>query len=483
MKRLFFLFLLLVATTVSAQVWEEVPNTWSELSGGDPLPLGSVTSVGISAPVEMTVSGSPVTTSGTLALAWANQLKNLVLASPDNASGILSMRAMVPRDLGASVATGLCLKGTSATVMDWAACGGGGTTIANDTIWAAAGDLVYATGNDAATVLPAGTATQLLHSGATPAWGAVDLATAQVTGLLPHANIANGSNISVFGRSANSAGVMAPIQCTAASDAVVRESGSALGCGTIATAGIGASQVTYAKVQNSSVGLTVLGRSVNSSGALGEIAASAASDCAFRESASTVGCGTLATAAYATASVTLAKQADVAGGSFGAILGRQSGTGVQTVIPLSANQFNFIGGSLALSGEQGGNGSSCIQNSANELLTLSTSGTTTDTTANLLPVDSIILAVEGRVTTTITTATSWQLGDPTTAARFSTANSTMTSGATISGRKHWSGSVTTDAAGPTQDAAAKVRVTTVGTPGAGVVRIYVYYIQCTAPTS
>ena len=129
------------------------------------------------------------------------------------------------------------------------------------------------------------------------------------------------------------------------------------------------------------------------------------------------------------------------------------------------------------------NGADWIRGSASELLTLSTAGTTTDTTANLLPANAIIEAVVARVTTTITTATSWQLGDPTTAGRFTNANSTMTSGTTDIGLKHQQGSVATDAAGPVQTAAAKVRVTTVGTPGAGAIRITVFYRQFVAPTS
>ena len=120
---------------------------------------------------------------------------------------------------------------------------------------------------------------------------------------------------------------------------------------------------------------------------------------------------------------------------------------------------------------------------ATELLTLSTGGTTTDTVANLLPAGAIIEAVVARVTTTITTATSWQLGDPTTAGRFTAANATMAAGTTDIGILHWSGAVATLAAGPSQAAAAKVRVTTVGTPGAGVIRITVFYRQFTAPTS
>lgn len=137
-------------------------------------------------------------------------------------------------------------------------------------------------------------------------------------------------------------------------------------------------------------------------------------------------------------------------------------------------------GSLTLASitQQTPNGAQWISGQNSELLTLSTVGTTTDTVGNLLPANSLIESVVARVTTTITTATSWALGDGTTAARFAAANSTMTAGATSVGTAHWAGTISS-----VQAAAAKVRVTTVGTPGAGVVRITVFYSQLVAPTS
>lgn len=121
-----------------------------------------------------------------------------------------------------------------------------------------------------------------------------------------------------------------------------------------------------------------------------------------------------------------------------------------------------------------------IQGNASELLTLSTGGTTTDTAANLLPADAIIEAVVARVTTTITTATDWKLGDATIAGRFSAANSTLVAGTTQVGTVM---ADQTGTSGPRQVAAAKVRVTTTGTPGAGAIRITVFYRQFVAPTS
>lgn len=129
------------------------------------------------------------------------------------------------------------------------------------------------------------------------------------------------------------------------------------------------------------------------------------------------------------------------------------------------------------------NGANWVHGNISENLTLSTAGTTTDTAANLLPANSIIEAVVARVTTTITTATDWKLGDATQAARFSAANATMTAGATSVGLNQADPTVATANLGPVQSAAAKVRVTTTGTPGAGVIRITVFYRQFVAPTS
>ena len=115
-----------------------------------------------------------------------------------------------------------------------------------------------------------------------------------------------------------------------------------------------------------------------------------------------------------------------------------------------------------------------------ELITLSTSGTTTDSVANLLPANSIIEAVVARVTTTITTATDWKLGDATTPGRFTAADSIMTAGETQIGLVQVD---QTGAAGPKQIAAAKLRITTTGTPGAGVIRVTVFYRTFIAPSS
>lgn len=117
-----------------------------------------------------------------------------------------------------------------------------------------------------------------------------------------------------------------------------------------------------------------------------------------------------------------------------------------------------------------------------EELTLSTVGTTTDTAANLLPGNAVVLGMVARVTTAITTAASVQIGDATTATRFATLG-TMTLGTTLLGLNHLQGGVATDATGPVQFTAAKIRTTANVTPGAGKVRLVTLALVFTPPTS
>jgi hypothetical protein len=113
--------------------------------------------------------------------------------------------------------------------------------------------------------------------------------------------------------------------------------------------------------------------------------------------------------------------------------------------------------------------------SAVEEITLATGATTTDSSANLLPANAVIEAVVYRVTQTITTAANYSIGDATTAARFVSGATGLTAGTTGTGLIHLQGNTTTQAAGPTQAAAAKIRITTNVNPGAGKIRIQVYY--------
>lgn len=70
------------------------------VAGGGGGGSGTVTSVGLSAPSILSVSGSPVTTSGTLALSLATQVANRVFAGPaSGADATPAFRALVADDV------------------------------------------------------------------------------------------------------------------------------------------------------------------------------------------------------------------------------------------------------------------------------------------------------------------------------------------------------------------------------------------------
>lgn len=177
MKKL-LLLLFFGAAPLSAQSWERIDLWWQRLDGGTidggggggGSGTGTVTSVGISVPSQFTLSGSPVTSSGTLVVTQASQTQNTVFAAPDGSDGVPTFRALVEADCPT------CSFG-----------GGGGGDVATDAIWDAAGDLVYGTGANTAARLAPGTATQILHGGTTPVWAVVSL-TADVSGTLAAGN-------------------------------------------------------------------------------------------------------------------------------------------------------------------------------------------------------------------------------------------------------------------------------------------------------
>lgn len=131
----------------------------------------------------------------------------------------------------------------------------------------------------------------------------------------------------------------------------------------------------------------------------------------------------------------------------------------------NAPQFSRISAGYSGYGETG---------TATEEITLATGATTTDSTANLLPAGAIIEAVTYRVTTTITTAASYSIGDATTVARFVSGSTGLVAGSTGTGLIQNNPTVA-DAAGPVQETAAKIRITTNANPGAGKIRIQVFY--------
>jgi hypothetical protein len=70
-------------------------GAWDQFTTGG----SGVTSVGLALPSDFTVSGSPITSAGTLTGAWASQPTNRVLASPNGSSGTPTFRALANDDL------------------------------------------------------------------------------------------------------------------------------------------------------------------------------------------------------------------------------------------------------------------------------------------------------------------------------------------------------------------------------------------------
>lgn len=111
---------------------------------------------------------------------------------------------------------------------------------------------------------------------------------------ISNAKLRTSGALAVVGRAANSTGNVADIQATAASDAVLRESGSTLAFGTLATAGLANNAVSDAKLRQGAA-TTVIGRSAGSTGNVADIAASADTD-VLRRSGGTLGFGQITTA-------------------------------------------------------------------------------------------------------------------------------------------------------------------------------------------
>lgn len=157
---------------------------------------GTVTSVGLLLPSEFTLSGTPVTTSGTLTGAWATQAANVVFAGPASApDAVPTFRALTTADLPpvsgggitgivpvANGGTGLSA-GTSGGVLAFTAAG----TLASSAALTANQIVLGGGAGVAPTVLGSlGTTTTVLHGNAAgaPTFAQVNLSTT-TTGTLP----------------------------------------------------------------------------------------------------------------------------------------------------------------------------------------------------------------------------------------------------------------------------------------------------------
>lgn len=104
---------------------------WISVAG-----TGTVTSVGLSLPSIFSVTGSPITASGTLAATLASQSQNLFFASPNGSSGAPSFRAMVAGDLPLFLNNAFAGSTSGSTVVNASAVASGTLTLpaATDTL-------------------------------------------------------------------------------------------------------------------------------------------------------------------------------------------------------------------------------------------------------------------------------------------------------------------------------------------------------------
>jgi hypothetical protein len=132
--------------------------------------------------------------------------------------------------------------------------------------------------------------------------------------------------------------------------------------------------------------------------------------------------------------------------------------------------------------ETAANGAVCKRGYNTELITIAAAASS-DSSANLLPTNSIIEGVVYYVSVQPPGTSTMNIGNALATTRFATGVSTAVGGGVANA--HMSGSVATDANGPTQTTNAKIRITPNATPSdaSGRVRVTVWYRTYVPPTS
>jgi hypothetical protein len=166
--------------------------------------VGTVTSVAASVPAFLSVAGSPITTAGTLAISYSGT----ALPVANGGTGVTTLTAYAPV-FGGTTGTGAVQSGTVGSAGQVLTSNGAGAlptfqaaasgSVATDTIWDAAGDLVQGTGSNTAARLAIGTAGQVLkvNAGATAVeWGAAagDVATDAIWDAAGDLAVGSGAN-------------------------------------------------------------------------------------------------------------------------------------------------------------------------------------------------------------------------------------------------------------------------------------------------
>jgi hypothetical protein len=138
---------------------------------------GTVSSVAATVPPYMTVTGSPITGSGTLAFDFASESPNLFFASPNGSSGPPGFRAILASDVPVlnqnTTGSAGSLSGIVSLINGGTGVSAGSTAAAFDALspMTTAGDIIYENSTPAPDRLPIGTTGQVLTVVAgLPAW-------------------------------------------------------------------------------------------------------------------------------------------------------------------------------------------------------------------------------------------------------------------------------------------------------------------------
>lgn len=228
---------------------------------------GTVTSVGMSVPSFLSVSGSPVTTSGTLAVTYSGTALPIANGGSGQTTANAALNAFLPSQ---ATHAGKHLQ-TDGTNTSWVAPATGTVTsvgVTGNNGIGVSGSPITSSGS---ITLSLGAITPTsVSTGALTASGAISLPSGSIT----RANLANGSACSVIGRSANSSGAVADISMGTNDRLLGRVSNVVQS--TQLTAGMVPNALVTSAMLRDSAARSVIGRSANSSGVPADIASTGA---------------------------------------------------------------------------------------------------------------------------------------------------------------------------------------------------------------